>query len=250
MKLFSRYQVLEIPRTSTARNRVANTLTQEILDSPESKSFPIPSEYQLCRRFNVSRVTVRLALNDLEHRGLIYRRHGKGTFAHGHSTRVHRNIAILLKSSLSEKGMVAEVIRGAHSVMSSLHAAVVLISASPKEWQSELACALAGVIVIPTGITEEDLESLKNRNLPFLLVGETNLPGPHIPFYEEEATSFRSSPGLDCVGQRFPKLGHNFSNVGKLAAESLSHAALTGYPVSDFLEAKIPQNHESAITLL
>jgi hypothetical protein len=69
MKLFSRYQVLEIPRTSTARNRVATTLTQEILDNPESKSFLIPSEHQLCRRFNVSRVTARLALNELRHLG-------------------------------------------------------------------------------------------------------------------------------------------------------------------------------------
>jgi DNA-binding transcriptional regulator YhcF (GntR family) len=254
MKLFSRYQVLEIPRASTARNRVATTLTQEILDNPESKSFPISSEHQLCRRFNVSRVTVRLALNDLEHRGLIYRRHGKGTFAHGHSTRVHRNIAILLKSSLSEEGMAAEVIRGAHSVMSSLHAAVVLISASPKEWQSELACALAGVIVIPTGIMEEDLESLKNRNLPFLLVGETDLPGPRILSNLEETTSFRPSAGLNYAGQRFAHLGHNFFNVGKLAADSLSHAALTGHPVRDFLpaflEAKISRNHESAIAIL
>ena len=248
------YRLMIALRTSTIRRRVAETLAHEILNSEKTGDFPIESEHQLCRRFGVSRVTVRLALSDLEHRGLIYRKHGKGTFAHGHSTRVHRNIAILFKSFPSKKDMVAEVIQGAHSVMSSLHAAVVLISASPKEWQSELACALAGVIVMPTGFTKEDLESLKNRSLPFLLVGETNLSGPRILLRQEEITGFHNPPDFDCLGQRFPDPGHNFFNVGKLAAESLSQAALTGRPVRDFLpgflEAKISRNCQSVITIL
>lgn len=40
----------------------------------------MPSERELVQMFNVSRSTVRLALRDLEERGLIYRLHGKGTF--------------------------------------------------------------------------------------------------------------------------------------------------------------------------
>lgn len=40
----------------------------------------LPSERQLLIKYGVSRNTIRLALQDLEERGLIYRLHGKGTF--------------------------------------------------------------------------------------------------------------------------------------------------------------------------
>lgn len=40
----------------------------------------LPSERQLLIKYSVSRNTIRLALQDLEERGLIYRLHGKGTF--------------------------------------------------------------------------------------------------------------------------------------------------------------------------
>src|SRR5277367_4580008 len=100
-------------RPFTARARLVAAVTEEILNRNEPTSFPIASEHQLCRRFNVSRVTVRLALSDLENRGLIYRKHGKGTFAHGRSTRIHRYLGILMKSpQAAEHRPFAEMLRG------------------------------------------------------------------------------------------------------------------------------------------
>lgn len=43
---------------------------------------PIPNEEQLCALFDVSRITVRRALADLEAKGLLLRRQGLGTFVH------------------------------------------------------------------------------------------------------------------------------------------------------------------------
>lgn len=40
----------------------------------------LPSERQLLDQYHVSRNTIRLALRDLEERGIVYRLHGKGTF--------------------------------------------------------------------------------------------------------------------------------------------------------------------------
>ena len=54
------------------------------------------------------------------------------------------------------------------------------ISTPPEEWRPEKASSLGGVIVVPQNVTENDLEVLKNRNIPYLIFTETNLPGPRI----------------------------------------------------------------------
>ncbi len=48
----------------------------------------IPSEAELCAAHGVSRITVRKALNDLIHEGLLYAVQGKGTFVAPHKFRV------------------------------------------------------------------------------------------------------------------------------------------------------------------
>ncbi len=48
-----------------------------------SAGTPVPSEADLCHKFDVSRTTVRKALSDLTQEGLIYTIQGKGTFAGG-----------------------------------------------------------------------------------------------------------------------------------------------------------------------
>ena len=188
------------------RRHVVAELTREILNSPESTDFLIASESQLCRRFGISRVTIRLALYDLEHKGLVYRRHGKGTFAHGSSTRVHRSLGILIPSSeaLKDPGFV-EMMRGVLAVITPLHASLVLITTSPVERQSELAGNLAGVIVLQQDIPSEELEVFKKRNLPFLHIRKEHLAVKDCDFFE--------------IGQR--------------AAQALNYASLTGEPVGE-----------------
>jgi GntR family transcriptional regulator len=56
-------------------------LRQQIKDGAFDSKVPLPPELTLCKTFNVSRVTVRRALQMLEREQLIVRRHGVGTFA-------------------------------------------------------------------------------------------------------------------------------------------------------------------------
>ena len=56
-------------------------LRQQIKDGAFPPDAPMPTEMALCARFDVSRVSVRRALEMLEREGLIVRRHGVGTYA-------------------------------------------------------------------------------------------------------------------------------------------------------------------------
>jgi DNA-binding LacI/PurR family transcriptional regulator len=154
-------------------------------DSEEAYS--LASEHELCRQFNLSRVTVRLALSDLENRGLIYRRHGKGTFAHGRASRTYRNIGVLVRGSMPENRAVAELIRGMQSSQSEIGSGVMLIGVKPASWRPEMASMLSGVAILPWEVTEDDLAILRNRNLPFLIIGDSELPGPRIVMGQREA---------------------------------------------------------------
>ena len=64
---------------------LAQQVVQEILSGIEAGNLVrddglLPSETELSKRFDVSRATIREALSKLEQRGVIYRRHGVGTF--------------------------------------------------------------------------------------------------------------------------------------------------------------------------
>lgn len=58
--------------------RLKNVLLEELKEL--SPLTPIPSERELCEKYEVSRPTVRKALDELEQEGELYRLAGKGTF--------------------------------------------------------------------------------------------------------------------------------------------------------------------------
>ncbi|CAG4891643.1 GntR family transcriptional regulator [Paraburkholderia saeva] len=60
--------------------RVKEALRARILDGTYAPHDQMPSEHELCAMFEVSRITVRQALGDLQKEGLLFRIHGKGTF--------------------------------------------------------------------------------------------------------------------------------------------------------------------------
>jgi GntR family transcriptional regulator len=95
-------------------NQIRELLRTRILDGTYTPLSRMPSESELCELFNVSRITIRQALNDLQKEGLIFKIHGKGTFVAKPKT--YQNISSLqgLAESLAHQGY--EVINQIQSI--------------------------------------------------------------------------------------------------------------------------------------
>jgi GntR family transcriptional regulator len=84
-------------------------VVQDLVKRVQLGEFPadsqIPTEHELCRRYGVSRITVRKALDQLVARRILYRRRGVGTFVSplppsGKSIRFFGNLQDVLPSDL------------------------------------------------------------------------------------------------------------------------------------------------------
>lgn len=95
-------------------NQLKELLRAQILDGSYPPETRMPSESELGDKFQVSRITVRQALGDLQKEGLIFKIHGKGTFVA--KPKAFQNVSRLqgLAESLVHLGY--EVINQLHSV--------------------------------------------------------------------------------------------------------------------------------------
>ena len=71
---------MAVAQDSLLYSRVETVLANEIADGPLKVGEQLPTEDSLIARFDVSRITVRRAIQNLVSRGLIEIRRGKGTF--------------------------------------------------------------------------------------------------------------------------------------------------------------------------
>ncbi|CDQ38442.1 GntR family transcriptional regulator [Virgibacillus salexigens] len=60
--------------------QLMENLIKQIDEQTYQEHEKLPSERELCAMYNLSRITVRQALQELEREGYIYKLHGKGTF--------------------------------------------------------------------------------------------------------------------------------------------------------------------------
>jgi GntR family transcriptional regulator len=92
--------------------KVKEDIRSQILDGTYQPLAKLPSEHQLCDLFQVSRITVRQALNDLQRDGLIHKMHGRGTFVS--KSKASQNISYL-------QGFTEAMSPLGHTVTSRLH---------------------------------------------------------------------------------------------------------------------------------
>ncbi|GCE06332.1 GntR family transcriptional regulator [Dictyobacter aurantiacus] len=108
--------------------QLKEVLKQQIRAGHLAPHTAIPSEPELVTQYHVSRATVRQALTELVHEGLLYRQHGRGTFVCEPRVQQH---TISELTSLSEElrrrgkrpgGMlfVSELVRGSQTVREQL----------------------------------------------------------------------------------------------------------------------------------
>jgi GntR family transcriptional regulator len=88
-------------------SQIAGRLKEEIAAGRFEPSGRLPSEAEIGERFGVSRVTVRLALDELDREGLIERRKGKGTFLAGRQVRHELDTLRSFHESLKMQGLNA-----------------------------------------------------------------------------------------------------------------------------------------------
>jgi Bacterial regulatory proteins, gntR family/Periplasmic binding protein-like domain len=159
----------------TARRQLVDELSQDILAGRYEADRLMPSEHQLCRKFDVSRVTVRLALGELESRGLIYRHHGKGTFAHPLGRLDRKPLGLLLgHERWSDAGLLRDFIAGMRVALDVERTDLQILHRSPLEWSPAVGSMLGGVVVVAEDFPKEERDALRKRGVPYLALGETD----------------------------------------------------------------------------
>ncbi len=78
-KRVCRYK-LNTPEATPLYEKLRKILRQQIEDGCYAPNQAIPSERDLCRQYQISRITVRQAIAEMINEGILFRKQGKGTF--------------------------------------------------------------------------------------------------------------------------------------------------------------------------
>ena len=203
---------------------IADWLEQKIAEGSYQPGDKLPSEQSLREQFDVSRQTVRRALEVLEEKGLTYGQQGSGTFVTDPEAQEQgksRRIAVV--TTYVDNYIFPKIIQGIEQVLSA-EGFQVQISFTNNRIQKE----------------EEILESLLEQELRGLIIEavKSALPNPNLPLYQKLLDKgipilFLNSgyPELDC-----PVVALNDREAGRCTARYLlkmGHREIGGLLKSD-----------------
>ncbi|MCY8613633.1 GntR family transcriptional regulator [Bacillus haynesii] len=203
----------ELPKYSMVKNKIKSWIYEGKVKPGEK----IHSENELMKIFNVSRHTIRQAIGDLVHEGLLYREQGSGTYC-SHRLQLsekgrERNKMIGVIATYLSDYIFPSIIRGIESSLSSAGYTLVVASTN-NDIEKEKQCLvnmldkkIDGLIVEPTktGSFNPNLNyylTLEQHHIPYLMINQfyQELNPPHFILDDEH--------GGFIATEHLIKLGH------------------------------------------
>ena len=153
-------------------------------DNSDKPNFQLPSENQLAMRFQTTRITAKRALNELQKEGLLYRIHGKGSFAAAAKQdtvpkKKRDDFVMLCLPNLTSR-FITDIVRGAQDFLSQKNIRLYLnVHSSQDELEKSISDAVllgaTGIIVFPQNNTmySKNLLLLALNNYPVAFIDRT-----------------------------------------------------------------------------
>ncbi len=203
------------------KSLVYKGLKKKLLSNKYPPMFKLPKEIELAKEFNVSRITIRPALEKLEKEGLIIRRPSKGTFVKGSRP---SNKFLIIHSKIDDYSNTSVyILQGI--IQKTLEENITTISCE-KDFIEGLSAekfasfvnenGFSGIITIDRNFTgrEPYLESLQNLSIPVVLPHafpqDSKVTGFSVTRVDEQAARTKAIDYLTQKGHRriasiFPK---------------------------------------------
>lgn len=203
-------QVIDQESSVSLHHQIKKILQTKIVSKELKPGERIPSEFELCETYGVSRITVRQALSELYNHGLIYRRAGKGTFVASSTgrQRMIQNVGVGLydleyitfpffSTIVSGIGQVIDD-KDYHLYLSTTHKN----SRTDKNYYSYVIDnnLVDGLIIIDQSISDKEILGLKDKGVPLVLMNRY-IPG--VP-----CVLLDNAKGIFILTEHLIELGH------------------------------------------
>lgn len=182
--------------------QIALDLQKIVDDKLKRNDIRFPTEAELGRQFQVSRVTIRRALSILEGKGLLIRRQGSGCFLTGRAPDSSGNqIALLLSSPFSYRS--PGIVDGVRHI-ASREGFLLSVYDMRNSLQTERQILTDFLFSAPRGLILEDFSSIPDPNSD--LLEQLTTQGSHVPVVSlfgshdmEASAGFSSRPVISSV---------------------------------------------------
>ncbi len=203
---------------------VKNYILQSITEKAFLPNGPIPSESELCRTFNVSRIVVRRAIDELVIKNILYRIKGKGTFV-SKKPRIENQIQKIKKIAFLLPAVncswIEDILFAMEKTLSEKgYLTVVIQTFNDQKLEEKKLYQLRdenfiGFAVITSSVPENQKNLIKyiNLNLPIVFVDRQikSYPFDAVVGDEQEA-------GLEAVNHLYSS--HGLKEIGFFGAEA------------------------------